>query len=74
MRGVAGQQHPALAEAAGQARVVGIDAAADQLDTVGVGQHFAEQLAHVLGLAQLGFGFAGHDHEFETAHTVGQGG
>ena len=74
VRGVTGQQHPTLAEPTGQTRVMGIDAAADQLDAVRVRQYLAQQPAQVLRLAQLGLGFAGHHHELETTHAMGQGG
>ena len=71
---IARQHNPALAELAGQACVVGVHAATDQVYVVGVRDHFFQQLAHVFRLVQLLFGFTRHHHEFETADAVGQRG
>ena len=53
---------------------MGIHALADQLDVVRVRQHFAQQLAHILRLAKLRFGFPRHHHKFKAAHRVRQRG
>ncbi|MPM59719.1 hypothetical protein SDC9_106565 [bioreactor metagenome] len=74
MRGIARQQDAAHAKTGRQARVVGVDALADVVHLVGVGDHLLHQLGQVLGLGEFFFCLAGHDHELEAADTVRQGG
>ena len=74
VRGVARQQHAIDAKAFGDTRVMGVDALADRFDVVRVRQHLAQQLAHVVRLAELGLGFAGHHHKFKAPYPVRQRG
>ena len=74
MRRIARQQHAVNTKTFGQTSIMGIHALADQLDVVRVRQHFAQQLAHILRLAKLRFGFPRHNHKLKTAHRVRQRG
>ncbi|MCY1222980.1 hypothetical protein D9M72_350890 [compost metagenome] len=74
VRGIARQQHAAGAEVARQACVVGVDALADVVDLVRIGDDLADQRRHVLRARQVFLGLAGHDHELEAADAVRQRG
>ena len=68
--GVAGEEHPALAERARDPGVVGVHAMPDHVDAVGVRHERRQHAGDELRLLDLLIGLVGVNHELEPANSV----